>query len=74
MGEDSEEDGAVDWLQGWVKVHGLDLHGECVVGFCQAFEKGIFYKGFKVCIFMNWLMKLVCYYYLFFFSSVNWVF
>ena len=44
---------------------------ESVVGLCEAFEKGLVYKGFKVFIFMNWLMKLVCYYYMFFFQWIG---
>ena len=40
--------------------------------FALLFEKGLVYKGFKFYISVNWLMKLVCYYYDFLFL-VNWV-
>ena len=31
--------------------------------FPKLFEKGLVYKGFRSVIFVNWLIKLVCYYY-----------
>ena len=50
VGEDSVEDGAVDWLQGWVQDHGLELHGDWITVCIYLFLLAIVWK-FKI----SWL-------------------
>ena len=47
VGEDSVEDGAVDWLQGWVQDHRLELHGDWITVCIYLFLLAIVWR-FKI--------------------------